>query len=112
MGDNIFNITTEKELDILLKSYKCCILKASADWCGPCKVIEPLFNELTDGFDSSNKFCIIKVDYDKGIQIKRKLKIKSIPYIASFIDGELTDIVNTSNKETIKKFFYKTYGRL
>ena len=44
LKENMHEITTLEELNILIQNNKCVILKASAVWCKPCKLIEPFFN--------------------------------------------------------------------
>tara|TARA_B100001057_G_scaffold501215_1_gene622086 strand:- start:3260 stop:3619 length:360 start_codon:yes stop_codon:yes gene_type:complete len=106
LKENIHEITTLKELDYLIKNNKCAILKASAVWCKPCKLIEPFFNELINSLD--NDICIIKIDLDKATEIKRKLRIQAVPYMANFFNSEVMDIINTSNRDMIRKFINKT----
>ena len=109
MGDNIYYIKSLKELDIILNKYKCVILKAGADWCGPCKVIEPLFEELISMLE--NDIGIVKINIDYAVDIKRKFRITKIPYMANFFNKEITDIKNTSNKEMIRKFINNTIDK-
>lgn len=109
MGDNVYYIKSLKEFEEILKKHKCVILKASADWCGPCKVIEPLFEELISMLE--NDIGIVKINIDHAVEIKRKFKITKIPYMASFFNREVTDIINTSNKEMIRNFINKTIDK-
>ncbi len=106
LKENMHEITTLEELNILIQNNKCVILKASAVWCKPCKLIEPFFNEIISCLD--NDICIIKIDLDKATEIKRKLRIQAVPYMANFFNSQLTDIINTSNKDIIRKFINKT----
>tara|TARA_Y100000389_G_scaffold187141_1_gene208264 strand:+ start:1901 stop:2254 length:354 start_codon:yes stop_codon:yes gene_type:complete len=109
MGDNIYCIESLKDFDKILNKHKCVILKAGADWCGPCKVIEPLFGELISMLE--NDIGIVKINIDNAVEIKRKFKITKIPYMANFFNKEITDIINTSNKEMIRKFINKTIDK-
>jgi|TARA_B100001057_G_C22774300_1_gene920973 thioredoxin 1 len=109
MCEYCFNIVNLDDFNDIIKKNKVVIVKASAEWCGPCKTIVDLFNELLDGL--SGDVVVVLIDYDKAEDIRRKLRIRSIPFIANFINGEMLDTVNSSNKSDIKKFFAKTNKR-
>ena len=57
-----------------------------ATWCGPCKMIAPIVEELDEEM-SNVKF--VKVDVDKNLQIANQYKIVSIPTLKIFKDGKL-----------------------
>ena len=106
MENNIYNIKTLDDFNIILNKHKCVILKAGADWCEPCKKIEPFFNELVHQFEKD--IGIVKINIDYATDIKRKFRIIKIPYMANFFNKEITDVINTSDKEIIRNFIYKT----
>ena len=106
MENNIYNIKTLEDFKTILNKHRCVILKAGADWCEPCKKIEPFFEELINIFEKD--IGIVKINIDYAIDIKRKFRIIKIPYIANFFDKEITDVINTSNKEAIRNFINKT----
>lgn len=57
-----------------------------ADWCGPCKMVAPVVEELADDYDGRVK--VAKVDVDSNPQIAGKYGIRSIPTLLFFKDGE------------------------
>lgn len=73
--DKIFNYETEKEwkskdsLPIIIDFY--------ADWCGPCKMVAPVLEELSAEYEG--KLLIYKVDTDKEIELASVFGIQSIP---------------------------------
>ena len=105
-SSNVYVVKDIEDFNKILKHYKCVILKAGADWCVPCKTIEPLFDELTGSL--SKNIGIVKINIDHAVEIKRKFKIRAVPFIANFFHEDITDIINTSNKEVMRNFINKT----
>lgn len=61
-----------------------------AEWCGPCKMIAPSLEELSEEF--AGKVKIVKVDIDENPQIAAQYGVRSIPTLAIFKGGEVVDI--------------------
>jgi thioredoxin 1 len=61
-----------------------------AEWCGPCKMIGPSLEELSDEF--AGKVKIVKVDIDDNPEIAAQFGVRSIPTLAIFKGGEVVDI--------------------
>ena len=57
-----------------------------ADWCGPCKMLQPVLEELDKEFE--NKVEIVKVDVDVEQGLARRFGVQSIPTLILFKDGE------------------------
>lgn len=58
-----------------------------ATWCGPCKALAPVVDEVRK--ELSPRMKVIKVDVDKKKAVSNKYKIKSLPTLAIFKDGEI-----------------------
>ena len=56
-----------------------------ADWCGPCKMVGPILDELSEEMDGKAK--IIKVNVDKSMDIAQKYLITNIPALLILKDG-------------------------
>ncbi|MEL7832501.1 thioredoxin [Fodinibius sp. Rm-B-1B1-1] len=73
-----------------------------AEWCGPCKMVGPIVEELAEEFDGKAK--VGKVDVDSNPEISTKYGIRSIPSLLIFKDGEVVDqIVGAVPKAQLKK---------
>ena len=60
-----------------------------AEWCGPCKMLSPILEELSEEF--SNKIIVAKVNLDENQDLAAKFSIRSIPTLLLFKSGELLD---------------------
>ncbi len=69
-----------------------------APWCGPCRMIAPVIEELAQDYDGKAKIC--KVNTDEEQEVAVKFGIRSIPTILFFKDGELVDqMVGAAGKD-------------
>jgi thioredoxin 1 len=60
-----------------------------APWCGPCRMVSPIYDKLSKEYDGRFKFCKINVDENQGTA--RKYQIMSIPMQMFFADGQKVD---------------------
>ena len=60
-----------------------------AEWCGPCKQISPILEELATQYE--NKVKIFKINIDENPQIPQKYGVRGIPTLMIFKDGNLID---------------------
>ena len=63
-----------------------------ADWCGPCKMMAPIFEEAQSEYQDKVKFAKINVDENKNTAVKHK--IMSIPTLLFFKDGQIADRIS------------------
>ncbi len=71
-----------------------------APWCGPCRMLAPVIEELAEEFDGKAKICKVNTDEEQDIAVK--YGIRSIPTILFFKDGELIDqMVGASSKQVL-----------
>jgi len=77
-----------------------------AAWCGPCRMIAPIIDELAKDFEG--RATIGKVDTDNQSELATEYGIRSIPTIFIFKDGEKVDeLVGVSSKETLTELIDK-----
>ena len=73
-----------------------------ANWCGPCKNMSPIIDEISNEFH--NKVKVGKLDVDKNSIVPASLKVRSIPTIVIFKDGEeVSKIVGSVSKAEISE---------
>jgi thioredoxin 1 len=73
--DRVFNYETEEEWKY--KGDKPAVIDFYADWCGPCKSIAPVLEELSDQY--KDQVVIYKIDTDKEMELSSLFGIQSIP---------------------------------
>ena len=100
MGKAI-EITDSNFNDVISKN-KTVLINFWAEWCGPCRMIGPIVEELAGEYDG--KAVIGKLDVDTNQETSIKYSVRSIPTILLFKDGELVDRqVGAVPKETLSK---------
>ena len=106
----IFELKTRDEFKRFIKKYKYVIVKFTASWCGPCKAIKSVVDELF--LQMPENIVMLIVDIDKAPDIKRYLKVTSVPTFCNYINGEMMDVNIGGNKENVINFFKKTLVRV
>ncbi|MCL2574740.1 MAG: thioredoxin [Defluviitaleaceae bacterium] len=72
-----------------------------ATWCGPCKLMSPILDQLAEEFESTAK--IVKLDVDQSKEIATQYSVKGMPTFIFFKDGEIVDrIMGSQPKDELK----------
>ena len=79
------------EFKELLSNKKIVLVDFFATWCGPCKMLAPVLEELHDDFKDDELVVITKVDVDEEQELLNKYRITSVPTLLLFKEGELVD---------------------
>ena len=85
----LINITDEEFEDSILKNSGVCLVDFWAEWCGPCKQISPILEEIAS--EENNDVTIAKINIDENPRIATDYGIRSIPTMLLFVNGELKD---------------------
>ena len=97
---SVLKLTDENFENEVLKSDKPCIVDFYADWCGPCKMMSPIIEEIAE--ELGEKVKVGKVNSDENMELAQNYGIMSIPTIMVIKNGEVTKtFVGVTSKEEI-----------
>ena len=101
MSDKIIELDSSNFESVISDADATVVVDFWAPWCGPCKAIAPILEELADEMGDSAKIC--KVNVDNNSEIAGKYEIRAIPTILLFKGGQLADtIVWLTSKDDLK----------
>jgi thioredoxin len=87
MSEQITTLTDATFDEVVGASDKPILVDFWAEWCGPCKMIAPILEELAT--EQSENFVIGKLDVDLNVATATKFSVMSIPTLLLFKDGEV-----------------------
>ena len=109
MSDKIQHVSDETFEDEVINAGEPVLVDYWAEWCGPCKMIDPLLRELADEYDGRVK--IAKVNIDENQKITSRFKIRGIPTLMVFRDGKVQGMkVGAVTKGVLKEFIEEHSG--
>jgi thioredoxin len=104
--DEVFDYTTQK--DWKFKGHKPAIIDFYADWCGPCKMVAPILEELSNEYDD---LVIYKVDTEVEQELSAVFQIRSIPSMLFIpLDKQPMMQAGALSKGTLKEIIEKELG--
>ena len=87
MSDKIVHTTDAQWDSDVLKSDKPVLVDYWAEWCGPCKMIAPILDEVATGY--AGRLQVAKMNVDENRDVPAKFGIRGIPTLMLFKDGQL-----------------------
>jgi thioredoxin 1 len=101
MSDLIKNLSTQDFASTISGATTPVLVDFWAAWCGPCKAIAPILDELSK--ELTGKLTIAKVDVDQNGELAAQFQVQAIPTLLLFKNGQLaTRIVGMVNKPSLK----------
>lgn len=97
------NFVDNSEFEQLIADNKLVVVDYTATWCGPCRVVAPLIDQLATEY--SDRATVVKVDIDQNSDNAKKYGIRSIPAVLVFRDGEVVESLFGSKP-------YETYSNI
>ncbi len=87
----VLEITDQTFEEEVTKSTKPVLVDLWAPWCGPCRMVSPVVERLSEKYEGKFKFC--KMNVDENPKTASKYRIMSIPTLMFFKDGQAVDTV-------------------
>ncbi len=88
MSENCVKLTSDN-FDMLISANSVALVDFWASWCGPCKMLGPVIEEVADDF--AGKALVGKVNVDDCPELAEKFGIMTIPAVFIFKDGQVVD---------------------
>lgn len=105
-NENLYHVTDGDFDQQILESEIPALVDFWANWCGPCKTVGPIVEELADEY--KGKVKVAKLDVDNNKQIASKYGVRGIPTLMLFKGGQVVDqIVGAVPKSRIKELLDK-----
>ena len=93
---------TDANFEELLGTGKPMVLDFWADWCGPCRMVSPIIDELAQEYEG--RVTIGKINVDENDDVVGRFGIRNIPTVIFFKNGEMVDkIVGATSKDKFKE---------
>lgn len=82
-------IENETDFEALLSRGSLLVVDCTATWCGPCKLVAPLIDQLAEEF--TGRAQVFKLDLDANKALAKRFGVRSIPAVMFFKEGELME---------------------
>src|ERR1700677_4514666 len=101
---NIITLTKDNFAEKVLKAHTPVLVDFWAEWCGPCKMIAPILDELAEEY--AGRASVGKVNIDDHQNLAAEYGVRAIPTLLMFQDGQVAEqIVGLRSKRDLKASF-------
>ncbi|KAM0437705.1 hypothetical protein ACHAPT_002070 [Fusarium lateritium] len=107
MSKGLIMIGSTQQFDALLKSSRIVVANFSADWCGPCQQIAPLYESLSKDLSRENILTFVKINNDQQTELAERYKVSALPTFLLFRDGKEIDKVQGANPPKLQAMVQK-----
>lgn len=95
-----------EEFEDMLKMNKICVCDFSATWCGPCRMMAPILEDLSEKY--KGRYSFFQIDIDSAEDLAQKFNIEVVPTIVCFKDGkEIGRTTGYQEFDEIERFILK-----
>jgi thioredoxin 1 len=109
-SENVIHVTSKSWDTDVIKSDMPVLVDFWAEWCGPCRMVGPAVEQLSQTM--RNKIKVAKLNVDQNQEIAMKYGIRSIPSLLLFKAGmEIARTVGASSKESYQKFIEQSLSK-
>ena len=103
MSEKITHVSKDSFEEDVINSERPVLVDYWAEWCGPCKMIAPILDEIAEEYDGRVKVC--KVDVDENQETAARFAVRGIPTLMLFKNGEVEATkVGALNKSQLAAF--------
>jgi len=88
-AETLLHVGSDKFDEEVIRSKTPVLVDFYADWCGPCRIIEPVIEKLSQDYAGKVKF--VKIDTDDNQEVAARFDIMSIPTVMLFKDGKIEE---------------------
>ena len=100
-ASSVHHVESVNDFDSKLKSEKLIVVDFTATWCGPCKMIAPVFEEMSTEFSASCDF--VKVDVDEIPDLTERYQVMSMPTFLFIRNGEVVERFSGASIEKLRE---------
>mgnify|MGYP006295230675 CR=1 FL=1 len=112
MADNVKEVTDAEFESEVLDAEAPVVVDMWAPWCGPCRMVTPIIEELAEEYGDDVKFC--KINVDENTDSAAKFGITSIPSVLFFVDGQEVEdqrVIGARSKQDYKEVIDEVTGQ-
>lgn len=103
MSDKITNLNGDSFKETIQSASAPVLVDFWAPWCGPCRSIAPILEELAEELDGKVQICKVNIDDEPNGDIAAEFGVRAIPTLLLFKDGKVVEqVVGLTNKDELK----------